>query len=142
MLRCLLPFVLVSAPAFAQGNPFCILTLKACDYDREDSGVCPEGTAATATLWAEGDYWYLDTVGVTADPADGPSTAEERLRIVNTGDTGDGTRVYYILARQGLDGVFLLGADGAARISITGDAGPDRTAFESHFIGQCEVPQP
>ena len=143
MQRFLLPLALLAAtPAVSQENPFCILTLKACDYDREDSGVCPNGASSTATLFAEGEYWYLDTVGMTADPANGPSTVAEVLQVDNAGDTGDGTRVFYIVGRPGLDGVFLLGADGAARISLTGDAGPDRTRYESYFIGQCEVPQP
>lgn len=133
---------LFSPAVHAQGNPICSLTLMGCDFAREEAGVCPTGSSVAGTLWSEGESWYLDTFGMTHDPADSSAEAEDRLRLYNGGSTAEGTRAYFIIGRPGLDGVLLLGQDGAASATLVGDAGPDRTPFEKTYIGTCEEVAP
>jgi hypothetical protein len=134
--------LLICPAALAQDNYVCSLILQGCDYDREEAGTCPRTSVATATLWAEGEHWYLDTVGLTTDPADGPSTVHERLWLGGATRTDDGSRVFFIAQRQGLDGVFIVGPDGQADISLLGEAAGNRTNFETTYSGACAGTMP
>ncbi|WP_309667112.1 hypothetical protein [Tabrizicola sp.] len=128
---------LITATHAAASNLGCGLTLTACDMARDGTAACPVGAVAQTELYAEGDTWNLITRGVNRGLDGTVADREDTLSLGYAGTTGDGTRIYFIASRDGMDGAFLHAPDGTASITLTNSA--ESYVFEEYFSGRCEV---
>lgn len=118
-------------PVAAQDFAFtqsCKLKLEACDMGRDGTEACPIGQEIAVDFWAEGSAFNLNVSG-GAETGFGTGPATFAL---GQGYVADDLRVYYILGKDALDGVFWISVpDGTtgAQLNWGGQ--------EDYFGGSC-----
>ena len=126
-----LAVVAMAMPAVGQEFAFtqtCTLALEACDMLRDGSEFCPTGQEIKVDFWAEGDSFNLRVSGGD-ETGFGKGTPHFSL---GQGYFTENLRLYYILWKNELDGVFWISVpDGASGAQLNWGG------QEDYFRGSC-----